>query len=324
MTDGLPAVALAKVGPVLVTGAAGFAGSHLLEHLSALGEVTGWSRSAPPTEPATAARWQRVDLLARHTVRAALRELRPAVVYHCAGVPHVAQSWKASAAALEGNVIGTHVLLDELRRLGQPVRCLITGSATVYAATDDPIDEDARLAPASPYALSKLAQEALALRAPQEDGIEVVVARAFNHTGPRQDPAFAAPSFARQIALIERGAIEPVIRVGNLEPRRDFTDVRDVVAAYVAALDGAETGEAYNVCTGVGHTVREMLETLIELSGSSVAIKVVPERVRKTDVPSVIGSFEKLHARTGWAPRRAWRETLADVLAEQRALAKQR
>ena len=171
-------------------------------------------------------------------MRAALHELRPAVVYHCAGVPHVAQSWTASAKALEGNVIGTHVLLDELRRLGQPVRCLITGSATVYAATDDPVDEDARLAPASPYALSKLAQEALALRTPQEDGIQVVVARAFNHTGPRQDPAFAAPSFARQIALIERGAIEPVIRVGNLEPRRDFTDVRDVVRAYRAA-DGA-------------------------------------------------------------------------------------
>ena len=302
-------------GPVLVTGAAGFAGSHLLEHLSTRGDVTGWSRSAPPAEPATTARWQRVDLLARDTVRAALRELRPAAVYHCAGVPHVAQSWKASAKALEGNVIGTHVLLDELRRLAQPVRCLVTGSATVYAAAPHPLAEDAPLSPASPYALSKLAQEALALRALAEDGVEVVVARAFNHTGPRQDPAFAAPSFARQIARIERGAIEPVIRVGNLEAERDFTDVRDVVRAYRLLMERGISGRVYNVCTGVGRSIRSVLDALVARSRSKVEIELDPEKLRPSDTPAVIGDPSRLMTETGWAPERSFDDML-DALLE--------
>jgi GDP-4-dehydro-6-deoxy-D-mannose reductase len=310
-----------SAGPVLVTGAAGFAGSHLLEYLAARGDVTGWSRSAPPAGLADLARWQRVDLLARDTVRAALRELRPAAVYHCAGVPHVAQSWRASARALEGNVIGTHVLLDELRRLGQPVRCLITGSATVYAATDDPIDEDARLAPASPYALSKLAQEALALRTLQEDGIQVVVARAFNHTGPRQDPAFAAPSFARQIALIERGAIEPVIRVGNLEPRRDFTDVRDVVRAYRLLMERGAAGRVYNVCSGVGRSIRSVLDALAARSSATVKIELDAEKLRPSDTPVMVGDPSRLMSETGWRPERTFEQMIDDLLGYWRATA---
>ena len=319
MTPGLPAAALAKVGPVLVTGAAGFAGSHLLEHLSARDGVTGWSRSEPPPDLAKLARWQRVDLLARDTVRAALRELRPAVVYHCAGVPHVAQSWKASAHALEGNVIGTHVLLDELRRIGQPVRLLVTGSATVYAATDQPIGEDGRLAPASPYALSKLAQEALALRAPREDGVEVVVARAFNHTGARQDPAFAAPSFARQIALIERGAIAPVIRVGNLEPKRDFTDVRDVVRAYRLLMERGKAGQVYNVCSGVGRSIRSVLDALVARSSAKVEIELDPEKLRPSDTPALVGDPSRIMAATGWAPERTFEQMIDDLLRFWRA-----
>ena len=307
------------MGPVLVTGAAGFAGSHLLEHLSARGDVAGWSRSAPPAELAKLARWQRVDLLARDTVRAALRELRPAVVYHCAGVPHVAQSWTASAKALEGNVIGTHVLLDELRRLGQPVRCLVTGSATVYAATDQPIGEDGRLAPASPYALSKLAQEALALRAPLEDGVEVVVARAFNHTGARQDPAFAAPSFARQIALIERGAIAPTIRVGNLEPKRDFTDVRDVVRAYRLLMERGAPGQVYNVCSGVGRSIRSVLDALVARSSKKVEIELDPEKLRPSDTPVLVGNPSRLMAETGWRLERTFEQMIDDLLGYWRA-----
>ena len=276
---------------MLVTGAAGFAGSHLLERLAGRGgSVTGWSRSSPPASLAHLAGWQRVDLLARDTVRAALRELQPAVVYHCAGVPHVAQSWKASAKALEGNVIGTHMLLDELRRLERPVRCLVTGSATVYAAASHAVDEDAPLSPASPYALSKLAQEALALRAAQEDGVEVVVARAFNHTGPRQEPAFAAPSFARQIALIERGAIEPVIRTGNLDAERDFTDVRDVVHAYELLMARGTPGRIYNVCSGVGRSIRSVLDALVARSTAKVSLELDPEKLRPSDTPVVVGN----------------------------------
>ena len=302
-------------GAVLVTGAAGFAGSHLLEHLAARGDVTGWSRSAPPAPLAHLARWQQVDLLARDTVRAALKELRPATVYHCAGMPHVAHSWKASAKAFEGNVIGTHVLLDELRRLQQPVRCLVTGSATVYAAANHPLDEDAPLAPASPYALSKLAQEALALRAISEDGVDVVVARSFNHTGARQDPAFAAPSFARQIALIERGDVPPVIAVGNLEPLRDFTDVRDVARAYRLLMERGAAGRVYNVCSGVGRSIRSVLDALVARSKKPVRIELDREKLRPSDTPSLIGNPARLMDETGWNPERSFEEMIEDLLA---------
>ncbi|HEY6506820.1 MAG TPA: NAD-dependent epimerase/dehydratase family protein, partial [Vicinamibacterales bacterium] len=175
-------------GPVLVTGAAGFAGSHLVEHLASRGQVVGWSRSEPPASLARLARWQRVDLLDRYAVHAALSDVAPSVVFHCAGVPHVAQSFRQSTHALRGNVLATHILLDELRRLARGARVLVAGSATVYAASHKPLDEGAKLAPTSPYALSKLAQEGRALRALREDGVEVVVARSFNHTGPRQTP----------------------------------------------------------------------------------------------------------------------------------------
>jgi GDP-4-dehydro-6-deoxy-D-mannose reductase len=306
-------------GPVLVTGAAGFAGSHLLEHLSARDDVTGWSRSEPPPELAGLARWQRVDLLARDTVRAALRELRPTVIYHCAGLPHVAQSWKAGAAALEGNVLGTHVLLDELRRLGCGARCLITGSATVYAASDQPIGEDGPLAPGSPYALSKLAQEERALRGIYEDGVEVVVARAFNHTGPRQGPAFAAPSFARQIALIERGELAPVIRVGNLEPKRDFTDVRDVVRAYVLLTERGVSGRVYNVCSGVGRSIRSLLEALVARSSVKVGIELDADKLRPSDTPALVGDPTRLEQETGWKPEVQFEQMLGDLLEYWRA-----
>ena len=301
-------------GPVLVTGAAGFAGSHLLEHLATRGDVTGWSRSAPPANLAALARWQQVDLLVRDSVRAALRELRPAAVYHCAGLPHVAHSWKASAKALEGNVIGTHVLLDELRRLERPVRCLVTGSATVYAASSRPVDEDAPLAPSSPYALSKLAQEALALRAISEDGVDVVVARAFNHTGPRQDPAFAAPSFARQIALIERGDVPPVLAVGNLEPLRDFTDVRDVVRAYRLLMERGAPGRVYNVCSGVGRSIQSVLDALVARSKKPVRIELDRDKLRPSDTPALVGDPSRLMSEAGWKPEVGFEQMLDDLL----------
>ncbi|HZM60302.1 MAG TPA: NAD-dependent epimerase/dehydratase family protein, partial [Vicinamibacterales bacterium] len=221
---------------VLVTGASGFAGGHLLQLLNAPQQVVGWTRSAPAPELEPLARWDHVDLLDRDSVRRAIDRLRPTHVYHCAGVAHVADLWRDTTRGLEGNVLGTEHLLDALRRAGQPCRVLVTGSAMVYAPSDTPIDEDHALAPASPYALSKLAQEELARRAVREDGLEVIVARAFNHTGARQTPAFAAPSMARQIAMIEAGRVEPVIRVGNLEAHRDLSDVRDVVRAYAALM----------------------------------------------------------------------------------------
>jgi GDP-4-dehydro-6-deoxy-D-mannose reductase len=299
---------------VLVTGAGGFAGSHLVEHLRASpkdrrGEggspshrVVGWTR-------------QIVDLLDRDRVRAAIRELRPAQIYHCAGVPHVAESWHDTAQPLEGNVLATEHLFDALRSEGIRCRVLVPGSATVYAPSAEPISETDPIAPASPYAISKLAQEQLALRAIHEDGLDVVLTRSFNHTGPRQTPAFVAPSMARQIALIERGQLEPVIKVGNLDAQRDVTDVRDVVGAYAALMQSGKTGVVYNVASGVARSIRSILEALVSRSKMPVRIEVDQTRMRPNDVPVVVGNHSRLTESTGWHPQVSFDEMLDDLLS---------
>ena len=300
--------------PFLVTGATGFAGSHLVRHLSASGEVVGWGRTAPPAELADLARWQQVDLLDGDRCRTAVRELQPAFVFHCAGLPQVAESWTDTAAPLAVNVLGTHRLLEALRLNGGGCRVLVTGSAHVYAASRAPLTEEAAVGPASPYALSKLAQEQLALRAYAEDGIDVVVTRSFNHTGPRQGPSFVAPSIARQIAFIERGRQEAVIRVGNVEAVRDIMDVRDTIRAYDAAIRVARSGAIYNVATGVGRPIREVLDALVARARVPIRVESDPVRLRPSDIPVLIGDATRLHEATGWTPRIPFDQMLDDLL----------
>jgi GDP-4-dehydro-6-deoxy-D-mannose reductase len=303
-------------GPTLVTGASGFAGSHLYEQLAAGRRVVGWSRSAPPADLAAPGLWQRVDLLDRGQVRAAIDALQPTEVYHCAGVP---QSWHDSAQPLAGNVLATHYLLDALRRASPACRVLLPGSAMVYAAAEQPISEDGVLAPASPYALSKLAQEQLALRASVEDGLDIVITRSFNHTGPRQRPTFAAPGMARQIALIEAGQAEPVMRVGNLAARRDLSDVRDTVRAYVALMERGRGGEIYNVATGAGRPIQAVLDGLLARARLSIRVETDPALLRAADVPVLVGDPAKLRQATGWQPEISFERMLDDLLAYWRA-----
>ena len=299
---------------VLVTGASGFAGGHLLQLLNAPQQVVGWTRSAPAPELEPLARWEHLDLLDRDSVRRAIDRLRPTHVYHCAGVAHVADLWRDTTRGLEGNVLGTEHLLDALRRAGQPCRVLVTGSAMVYAPSDAPIDEDHALAPASPYALSKLAQEELARRAVREDGLEVIVARAFNHTGARQTPAFAAPSMARQIAMIEAGRVEPVIRVGNLEAHRDLSDVRDVVRAYAALMAAGVSNSVYNVASGTARSIRSLLDSLVARAKVPVRVESDPARMRPSDVRFLAGNFSRLERATGWRPQISFDRMLDDLL----------
>ena len=298
---------------VLVTGAAGFAGSHLVEHLAGSAEIAAWSRSDASPDLARLARWERVDILDRRQVEAAVRDLQPDMIFHCAGLPHVAESWADTAAPLAVNVLGTHRVIAAAARFGRPCRILVAGSAHVYATSDDPIDESHALAPASPYALSKLAQEQLALRAAGQ-GIEVIVARSFNHTGPRQTPAFLAPSVARQISLIERGSMEPVIKVGNLDPQRDVLDVRDAVRAYAAAMRQAPPGLVYNVASGVGRPVRTIVEALVARSRVPIRIEQDPARMRASDVPILVGNPRRLEEATGWRPQISFERMIADLL----------
>ena len=300
---------------VLVTGAAGFAGSHLVELLAASGPVTAWTHaSPPPPDLLDLATWQRVDLLDRSAVLHAVRTLRPAVVYHCAGSPHVAESWHDTTTPLTSNVMATHHLLESLGRAGRRARVLIPGSATVYADSPTPIAETHALHPTSPYAVAKLAQEQLAFRAIVEDGVEVVVTRSFNHTGPRQTPRFAAPSFARQVALIERGQGEAVLKVGNLDALRDITDVRDVVRAYAVLMAGGRSGEVYNVCSGVGRPMRAVLDGLVARARVPVRIEQDPARMRPHDTPALVGDPSRLRDATGWAPTISFDRMLDDLL----------
>jgi GDP-4-dehydro-6-deoxy-D-mannose reductase len=301
-------------GPVLITGAAGFAGSHLAELLASTTPLVCWSREAPAPGLVPSAHWQQLDLLDRHQVRDAVQALRPAQIYHLAGVPHVGGSWEATTPTLAGNVLATHYLFDALRRAGVRARVLVTASAAVYAPSDQPIAEDGAIAPGSPYALSKLAQELLARRAPVEDGLDVVVARAFNHTGPRQAPAFAAPSFARQIATIERGGQPPVIRAGNLEPRRDLSDVRDVVRAYAALMTHGASGAVYNVASGVGRPIGDILHALVARARVQVTVETDPSLFRPNDTAALVGDCRRLQRDTGWAPAIGFDQMLDDLL----------
>jgi GDP-4-dehydro-6-deoxy-D-mannose reductase len=305
--------------PLLVTGASGFAGRHLLERLASAGDVVGWSRSPVAAELAGLARWYRVDMTRRDQVRAALEEIRPTRVYHLAGLAQVDRSRSDPAEALDTNVIATHHLLEGLRRLGRPVRVLVSGSAMVYAPSTAPLAETAATAPDGPYGLSKFAQEQLALRVAAEDGLDVVVARAFNHTGPGQAPTFVAPSIARQIARIERDQQEPVLKVGNLEALRDLTDVRDVVRAYVDLMTHGVSGEIYNVASGVGRSIRSLLDTLIAAAAVPIRVEIDPQRVRAVENSVVIGNANKLRALTGWAPAIPFDRMLVDLLEYWRA-----
>lgn len=305
--------------PVLVTGGAGFAGGHLIEHLSgpgrAAGPIVAWARSDPPEAVAAMATWIRVDLLDRDHVRREIAQLRPQRIFHCAGAPHVGASFHNSAEPLRSNALATHYLLDAARRAGVACRVLVSGSATVYAPSSSPLREDDDVRPTSPYGLSKLAQEQVGLDVLAGDGLDVIVTRSFNHTGPRQEASFAAPGFARQIALIERGAVEPVLRVGNVDTIRDIMDVRDTVRAYALLMDRGRPGTVYNVASGVGQSIRRLLDALVSRSKVPVTIVVDADRLRPQDTPVLVGDPSRLHGATGWVPAISFDRMIDDLLA---------
>ena len=249
----------------VVTGATGFVGGHLLDRIAAGEPVVGWYR--PDGRLPNLGRgvdWLPVDLLDRAQVTRALEEVSPSQIYHLAGAPQVDTSWKNVVPHLRANALATHILLEAVRLRDEPCRVLVVSSSQIYQMTDEPISEETAMLPATPYGLSKLAQDQLAQRACQEDGLDVVIARPFNHAGPGQAPVFVIPSFARQIARIEAGLAPPEIKVGNLDTRRDLTDVRDVVQAYVNLMDAAPRGRPYNVCSGRAWKIGDLLDELLQ------------------------------------------------------------
>jgi GDP-4-dehydro-6-deoxy-D-mannose reductase len=309
---------------VLVTGAAGFVGSHLLDGLTP-GEarILAWRRPGeplPPSPTGASCEWAEVDVLDRAAVAAAVAANPPAMVFHLAGVAHVGHSWDRAAQTLAVNVLGTHHLLSALQAVAPSCRVLISGSALVYRPQDRALSEDDPLGPVSPYGLSKLAQEMAGLQAFAESGLPVVVTRSFNHIGPRQDPSFSTPNFARQIARIETGLAPPTVLVGNLDARRDLTDVRDTVDAYRELLARGGPGRVYNVCRGIAYRVGDILEGLLAQARVPIEIRTDGALLRRHDVPVMLGSGARLAGELGWTPRIPIEQTLADILGYWRGM----
>jgi GDP-4-dehydro-6-deoxy-D-mannose reductase len=214
----------------------------------------------------------------------------------------------------EGNVLASHYLFEAVRAAKLTPRILVSGSGTIYRPQERAIREDDPIGPGSPYATSKLAQEMVALRAWRDDGLPVLIARSFNHIGPRQDPSYVAPGIARQIALIEVGRQEPVLTMGSLEPKRDLTDVRDTVRAYVAMMESARPGVPYNVCSGRSIAIRTLVETFTAHARRPIDIVQDPSRFRPNDPPLLVGDHSRLTEDTGWEPRVPLEQTIVDLL----------
>lgn len=312
---------------VLITGLTGFVGSHLADYLVGRGDVEVYgtyrwrSRMENVAHLRDRVRLVECDLRDPVAVRRALAEVRPDRVFHLAAQSYVPASWVAPAETLAGNVLGQLHLFEAARELGLPARFQVAGSSEEYGLVhpdEVPIREDNPLRPLSPYAVSKVAQDMLAYQYWMSYRTHAVRTRGFNHTGPRRGEVFVTSNFARQIAEIERGLREPVVRVGNLEAVRDFTDVRDMVRAYWLALEHGQPGEVYNICSGRGYTIRQVLDTLIDLAHVRVEVREDPERMRPSDVQVLLGDCSRLRTLTGWTPTIPFETTLKDLLEHWR------
>jgi len=303
----------------LITGAGGFVGGHLSAYLlthtdwELLGTV--YPEPVEDAQPHLRLRHVHLDLRDPGRVAELVASFAPEAVFHLAAQAIPAASFANPWDTLENNIRAQVNLLEALRRLERPSRFLVIGSNEEYGhprSDELPVTEDTPLRPTSPYAVSKVTQDFLGLQYHLAHGMDVVRLRPFNHTGPGQSPRLVVPAFASQIARVEAGLQEPVIRVGNLEVSRDFLDVRDVVRAYHLAATAGEAGEVYNLASGHPQSLRGLLDTLLALSSISMRVEVDP--TRPADTPVIYGSAEKFRRQTGWEPTIAFEQTLRDVL----------
>jgi GDP-4-dehydro-6-deoxy-D-mannose reductase len=307
----------------LITGITGFAGSHLAEFLLKLGngEVHGTIRWRSRTENIEHLR-DRIqlhdcDLRDSYSVQQLISRVKPDRIYHLAAQSFVPMSWAAPSETFITNVIGQLNIFEAVRTTGCDCRIQIAGSSEEYGLVlpdETPIKETNPLRPLSPYAVSKVAQDLMGYQYHQSYKMFIIRTRGFNHTGPRRGPVFVTSNFARQIAEIEKGKRPPVLEVGNLNAVRDFTDVRDTVRAYYLILEKGVPGEVYNVATGRGYRISEVLDILKRFSRTRFEVRTDPKRLRPSDVELLIGDATKLKEATGWQPEIPLEKTLEDLL----------
>jgi GDP-4-dehydro-6-deoxy-D-mannose reductase len=330
---------------VLITGITGFAGSHMTEMLlkksdveiygiyrrrSRLDNLSGLRDRLHMVEPGVASvdtlqhafekgkiNLVDCDLLDPFSVHKLIGSVRPDRIFHLAAQSHVPTSWNSPSATLQDNIIGQLNLFEAVRQVGIDPLIQIAGSSEEYGLVhpdEVPMKETNPLRPLSPYAVSKVGQEMLAYQYHQSYGIRSIVSRGFNHSGPRRGENFVDSSFAKQIACIEKGIGEPVIHVGDLTSKRDFTDVRDIVQAYWLLLDKCRPGEVYNIGSGSTRSMQEVLDMLLKMSRVRVDVQVDPTRLRPSDVPILWADSTKFIEATGWKPTIPYEQTLRDLL----------
>ena len=309
---------------VLITGITGFAGSHLAEYILAnhpdaevFGIVRWRSRMDNIVPIRDKVRLIEADIKDQVSLRAALAESKPDRIFHLAAQSFVPTSWTCPAETFAINAIGEINLFEAIRALDLKPRIQIAGSSEEYGqvfSDEIPMKETNPLRPLSPYAVSKVAQDLLAFQYYKSYGLRTVRTRGFNHTGPRRGDVFVTSSFAKQIAEIEKKKRPPVIYVGNLEAKRDFTDVRDMVRAYWLALERGVEGEVYNIGRGQAFAMKEVLDLLMSLSRARMEVQVDPARLRPSDVPVLLADSSKFMGLTGWRPMIPFKQTILDLL----------
>jgi len=308
---------------VLITGITGFAGSHLAElclsktDVELYGMIRWRSRMENIEHIQDRIRLLECDLRDASSTRDVIEEVRPGLIFHLAAQSFVPTSWKAPSESLQTNIIGQLNIFEAVKKLGLDCRIQIACSSEEYGMVypdEVPIKESNPLRPLSPYGVSKVGQDMLGYQYFMSYGMKIVRTRGFNHTGPRRAPVFVCSDFARQIIDIEKGLKPPVMEVGNLEAKRDFTDVRDMVRAYWLSLEKGTPGSVYNICTGRSYSIREILGILVEISGVRVDVRTDKGRLRPSDVPLLEGDNSAFRRDTGWEPVIPMEKTLTDLL----------
>jgi len=308
---------------VLVTGVTGFAGSHLVDFMLTRGdcEIFGIQRWRSRTENiehfADRITLMECDLRDASSTRDTIERIKPEWIFHLAAQSFVPTSWSAPTESLTTNILGQVNLFEAVRKLGIKCRIQLACSSEEYGMVypdEVPIKETNPLRPLSPYAVSKVAQDMLGYQYWMSWKVDSVRTRGFNHEGPRRGPVFVASDFAKQIADIEKGRKPPVLYVGNLEAKRDFTDVRDMARAYWLALEKCEPGEVYNICSGTAWSIQKVLDHLLGMTSAKIEVRHDPARLRPSDVPILIGDNSKFVKATGWQPTIPFDQTLRDML----------